>query len=600
MSRLSLLYVANMYRFALLTGKPPFQSTTQDEIYRKAREREYDWPKLSTSDNYIGQEAKDLVSTLLQSPEDRPSPDIIVQHPFFSCGWVPQAEEMLPNFREEAPSPNDFLSAGLRGGRANLYAKSLKKLCIKSDVGPYCTSKKIPMRTWKEVAAEELAGLTPAVPLPAGTVYRPFDEVKEEHLRKLETGESASTVSKGSTDSQAEGVLEKRRTETKLSQNSEIATATQLTASRAAPQSFAAQQRASHQPGPSGTATRPKRPLPTSERASSSKSVSSTEGVSKSRSTIASSRRQAKPPLEAQLRQEREPLVVLPVASSEERIARIAADLVQNLNDAAAECKPQGESGPSIKPENPISIFHPQERPELLLQTRPFHILRSLQKLNAELERALNSRSIGSCPTDKPKPSPNIVVKWVDYTNKFGLGYILSNGSVGCIFKSSVVSSGSSSGEIPPTCVVVRDAEKHLQARARKGYPDRMQLIPQYGAPVEFYERGERGISMVKVPSYNFKITGEDGEAGKLRRGKDEYDDRKREKIVIWNKFANYMTAFGRDQDYPFDDALQRVTPESQVDANDAGNVVTFYQRFGDVGCWNFGDGHFQVRSLTS
>src|SRR5277367_6467370 len=89
--------------FAMLTGRPPFQSTTQEEIYRKAREREYDWPKLDTSENYICQEAKALVSVLLQSPEDRPDPDTIVQHPFFSCGWVPQPEEMSPQLRESAP-----------------------------------------------------------------------------------------------------------------------------------------------------------------------------------------------------------------------------------------------------------------------------------------------------------------------------------------------------------------------------------------------------------------------------------------------------------------------------------------------------------------
>ena len=74
----------------MLTGKPPFQSTTADEIYRRAREREYDWPKLDTSENFISEETKDLVSILLQSPEKRPDPDTIVQHPFFTCGWMPQ------------------------------------------------------------------------------------------------------------------------------------------------------------------------------------------------------------------------------------------------------------------------------------------------------------------------------------------------------------------------------------------------------------------------------------------------------------------------------------------------------------------------------
>src|ERR1700710_2755168 len=95
--------VADCDSFAMLTGKPPFQSTTADEIYRRAREREYDWPKLDTSENFISEETKDLVSGLLQDPEDRPDPDAIVQHPFFTCGWMPQSEEMTPALRDSAP-----------------------------------------------------------------------------------------------------------------------------------------------------------------------------------------------------------------------------------------------------------------------------------------------------------------------------------------------------------------------------------------------------------------------------------------------------------------------------------------------------------------
>src|SRR2546421_319054 len=48
--------------FAMLTGMPPFQSATADEIYRRARELEYDWPELNISENFISQETKDLVS----------------------------------------------------------------------------------------------------------------------------------------------------------------------------------------------------------------------------------------------------------------------------------------------------------------------------------------------------------------------------------------------------------------------------------------------------------------------------------------------------------------------------------------------------------
>jgi hypothetical protein len=74
--------------------------------------------------------------------------------------------------------------------------------------------------------------------------------------------------------------------------------------------------------------------------------------------------------------------------------------------------------------------------------------------------------------------------------------------------------------------------------------------VPVSGAPIEFYEnRREEGLSRVKVSPQKFTVTpGREGEPWKLSRGKDEYDERKCEKIVLWGKFAKYMTAFGRDQ----------------------------------------------------
>ena len=57
------------------------------------------------------------------------------------------------------------------------------------------------------------------------------------------------------------------------------------------------------------------------------------------------------------------------------------------------------------------------------------------------------------------------------------------------------------------------------------------------------------------------------------------------------------MTVFGRDQDHPYDDALNRMSLDGDSDSSDPNksNVVTFYQRFGDVGCWGFRNGSFQV-----
>lgn len=550
----------------MLTGKPPFQSATADEIYRRAREREYDWPKLDTSENFISQETKDLVAALLQPPEQRPDPDTIVQHPFFTCGWMPQSEEMTPSLREQHPSPDRFLSVGARGGRTNLYLRNLKKLCIKCEVGPWNTSLSGYISTYRECADEEKSGLTPKVPLPEDVVYRPFHEWLEEQATSLKS--AGQRTSSGP----MEGVVPS----TTNSRSENVSLPSQP---RPTMQSFAAQQRARPQTSSANPSSR------TLKSRQPSSGSSSRPGPSITNRSIKPNNSQK---VKSQTSED--------TADVENRLA---VDLVQQLNSAESEKKAFEAEAPTISLEICESLFNPKEKLESLPNTKPDQILEGLRQLQVELERALNSRTMAM--ETKSTPSlPTIVVKWVDYTNKFGLGYILSNGSVGCIFKATAADTEDpSKGLIPPCCVVVREAERHLQNRANEAYVDRYQIVPISGPNIEFYEnRGEKGVFRGKVNPQNYKVqVGPNGEVFKLARGQDDWDNRKREKIMLWKKFANYMTAYGRDQDYPFDDALTRAHDKADFVA--AGNVVTFYQRWGDVGCWFFADGHFQVRSAA-
>ncbi|PBP19576.1 cell cycle serine/threonine-protein kinase CDC5/MSD2 [Diplocarpon rosae] len=550
--------------FAMLTGKPPFQSATADEIYRRAREREYDWPKLDTSENFISDETKNLVAELLQAPEQRPDPDTIVQHPFFTCGWVPQSEEMTTSLREKHPDPSQFLSVGVRGGRTNLYTRNLKKLCIKSDVGPWNSDSKKHTSTYREVADEEKAGLTPAVPLPEDVVYRPFHEFLQDQEKEFASNSECS--------SRAGSVMDKILTPARAKPNE-----LHIPSIKPPAQSFAAQQRARPQ-APSSTAAG--RLVKTRQHAQ--------ELTSRPLLTVNPRGRPRKvtPKVEPN-----EPEAVVDVED------RLAADLVNSLARAEAERKSTEVPEPTLSLKINASLFHPREKLEALPNTKPDLVLEGLHRFQAELERALNSRTIAIESKAQP-PNPTIVIKWVDYTNKFGLGYILSNGSLGCIFKATPANPMEpSKGYIPPTCVVVREAERHLQNKTNENYVDRHQLIPISGPNIEFYEnRADKGIFRGKVNPQNFKITPDSSipGGGKLTRGVDEWDDRKRDKIVLWKKFANYMTTFARDSDYAYDEALARTSPNGKSEHVPVGNVVTFYQRFGDVGCWGFCDGHFQ------
>ena len=193
-----------------------------------------------------------------------------------------------------------------------------------------------------------------------------------------------------------------------------------------------------------------------------------------------------------------------------------------------------------------------------------------------------------------PSP-PHVVVKWVDYSNKFGLGYILNDGSVGCVLKSIPGSArGGKVVKLPPSCILVRGAEQHCSRRQDPGYVDRHQIVPMTNE-IQFYENnGESGLSTVFVHPSQFKIVpSEDGTPGKIPTGNDIYDYRKREHLILWKKFANYMMAYGRDQE-GIDTTGQMGSPAPSKQTMPPGDVVTFYQRTGDVGCWVFADGHLQ------
>ncbi len=108
---------------------------------------------------------------------------------------------------------------------------------------------------------------------------------------------------------------------------------------------------------------------------------------------------------------------------------------------------------------------------------------------------------------------------------------------------------------------------------------------------IYFYENnGEEGLSRVRVSPGNFRVpVAPDGTTGKLSAGRDVYDHRKRERIGLWKKFANYMLAYCRELEGPppADEATVRL-PALTEPTSPPSDVVTFYQRFGDVGCWVF------------
>lgn len=570
-------------RFAMLTSKPPFQSSTTDEIYRRARDRDYEWPSSETSQQYISPEAKELVATMLQDADRRPDPDTIVSHPFFTSGYMPLASDITYKLRELAPESPAFYEPLANSKMEALNLQNVQEMCRECGVGPWSQSQLAFKNIWREMAEEEQNGLTPVIPLAEGIVYRPFDEIKSE--QRLQARLAAQQAAQQSSQPSQSFQLPDRTNDLSSFSQSIQPQRAPPGLLRAPPQSFAAQQRAQHKPAsavgvaraqtvnePASRTTSSVRPRPTREAA-------------------------AAPP-----KPETAPTSKVATRSLRSQITSTRSQTSVTSAEPAPRRRPSTSTRQKPQKEEKLSLFSPSEYQEVVPGTRPDVVLDRLQKLQSELERALNSRSMALVSSrEKTPPPPHIVVKWVDYTNKFGLGYILNDGSVGCILRSIPSQDGSKPGMLPPACMLVHGAERHCQRKDEPSYRDRHQIVPMKEG-IYFYENnGEDGISRARVAPENFVVpVHADGTVGKLSAGKDIYDHRKRERIVLWKKFANYMITYGREMESPepAEDAPIRVPTITDFTAAPS-DVVTFYQRFGDVGCWMFCDGHLQVSSFV-
>ncbi|KAF4122591.1 POLO box duplicated region [Geosmithia morbida] len=566
--------------FAMLTSKPPFQSATTDEIYRRARERDYEWPDAETSLRLISEEAKDLVAIMLQDPDQRPGPDQIVQHGFFTSGYMPAESEMSPKLREVPPEKHEFYLNWLDSTTQAMSNKNLRRMCRECCVGPYSQEQVVHAQVWKEMAAEEKAGMTPVIPLSEGIVYRPFDEWAQENLKpKIRYVAPPSAIASEEIGEAGEGA-----------QKAPVGLL------RQPPQSFAAQQRAQGRPAAVASSSSRSRAMPVDPALSASQSSRTTRTRKElprepsARELPIRTSREAK---QAEVRQQ-QPEVHVSIA---EPARRPAEKTTSSASTASTSASASSHRRQKSDPSRPASLFGSSEQVDTISNTQPDVVLERLQRLQTELERALNSRSMAiiSSKTSAP-PHPHVVVKWVDYTNKFGLGYILNDGSVGCVLRSITTTEGSKTATLPPAGVFVRGGERHVLRRQDRSYADRNQPVPMK-EPIKFFEdRGESGLSQVLVSPEQFRVTvNEDNTAGKMNPGKDVYQHRKRERIILWKKFANYMVANGRDEAVPVEetDTASAISPGQKGTPSE---LVTFYQRFGDVGCWAYCDGHLQVQ----
>ena len=675
--------------YAMLTGCPPFQSSSQKEIYEKVKNVSYEWPPHSQCINDIPDEAKDLVACLLKADaEERFAPDKIVGHPFFSMNGgsaIPSSIE--PKCRVNKPS---WLRPGSPRGDVmdeSCSTISLRMLARNCGVGhlpgrdePFkVVGGNIDLSLYKECLAEEATETYPRVPLPRDMVYtsqtalldwpnepqvNPEFIAPEDSRKKLQS-KNDDIAAEAEDELSLDLQLIPRRVPAIHPNIPRLQPIQSPNGQRAPPLSHAATLRAAQfstmptrrtifqtkgivqaeaiaaRALPSYTGSlRPRRGLlneqpvraaplrlapvrsasdPSNKLGSDQKTLSkAVTRVSRSKTASVPVTHQ-KPEPEAALgmnlstrsvheHEGKEPRY--PAVQEKNKVPSLSQDRKVSI-EKTEKSSSSGLtlSGSTLRDSMPAppkqtskknpkkTLISPDEVVECISGTKPAEVLKNLRKIQVEIETSLRGMSSESRPASvgsilakqNAVNSRPAVTRWVDYTNKYGVGYILNNGAVGCLFLTD--------GTYPRTCIHVKGAEAHIRKKKYASYSEKGQIVHKNGAPVEYLEfPTKENFKRIFVPSAQFQLdTRPDGTAEKMHPGTTMYDYEKRRKLIVWDKFGKYMCQKLEKVEVEESKEDNKTLPTRRRNQSHAANhFVRFFQRIGNIVVWGYGNGAFQ------
>lgn len=617
----------------MLCCLPPFQAASPTEIYQKSKAVDYHWPKPGAIGNEIPDEAKDLVAGLLKpNPEDRLNLDETVSHPFFRMHGGDCIPAVLdPSCRKE--KPNWLSSAKPHGDVMHVDAPRLKlrDLAEACGVGSFDKPNEsfsivggdVDISLYKACLAEEIANTCPRVPLPADIVYTgkilartrlsikhstipPVPQIPQSLRGKPQELDGLPEADNVADARSSQGHIATLRASSAVSSAHDVEAQTRAAdggdelSSKVG--SKPAAERASMRGHSRMMNERPVRMSKTLPRNTARVTRSQKAGMTKE-DAILVDEYAARPSPRLTRDQIIDQLSPNPDEKRREIAlrgkARIAANLQNELNALSNEDRKPSRHILPLRAKRATRragwLTSPQDKLEKVPRTTSKEVNAILKVHKDALGLALwtvaegmhePELDVSPSSTDRfwrtPDPPP-LITKWVDYTNKLGVGYTLANGTMGCIIKAN------EDYDNPLCGIHVAHTRDHYRKRSSDpSYSDAAQILPQSGCLVNFTETSEEdGISQITVPADRFKINADSQDLSpRMKPTRDIYETEKRRRLNIWSRFSDYMARnLGADGS------------DSEGAANDEkspGPFLRFFQRLGNVTVWAFADGAFQ------
>ncbi|KAF2798632.1 kinase-like protein [Melanomma pulvis-pyrius CBS 109.77] len=565
------IWAIGILAYTLAVGRAPFHASKPDQVLLRVAKGEYAWPDLGKHQNDIPDDLRKLVSQILVDEDLRPSLDSIVSHDFFKLGYLPDilSESVLtsiPKWAVKPPSPMTIK----RG-----YTEAWYKQCKASGVGEYDLGKFFSVvgdfpssSIYQECEREAESGKMPVVPMPQGAIYVPFvcktgkgntgglENIKEREVSDVSSPLIEASVStKYNITNAVEPVLSKQGGIERHDRNTIVFSRTRVPAF-----SHAGSTEAARRPAVSNLKRNAKDTSVAVAKPEAGKSIAQLKPTTTEQLPIRLSRT---PLVRATSRTSshdiREKAGVTKAVPSTRSTSRTTTQALSTRaatigHNAPQPTRPGFKSAP---PPLPSANGIPTRSRDLIASNKahrslyidPSTILTQAEALRNNIITALASGYKSSSTFCDSRPITDhlpFVCKWIDYSRKHGIGYVLAAGSVGMI--------ANHTDDMPIMHTVVEHGSKYFKTT---------------------YD----GFAVKAVP-FTFLMQAGDGSLEEVTMT----DAVRKQYTTLWAKFARYMCK----------QLNKQTTGPSKEETEQPTTIVRFYQRVGNVSIWGFSDGCFQ------